>query len=114
MLLANSREKKKRLLKSNRGASCYIGDFRYRINERISVSELFLFLIRQQHLLLLRPQLLKCHRVHGLRGEANERQVLKNTGFQKHLAKPVDPTELVGANGEFGQNRTLSLKPFLR
>ncbi|MCY7274241.1 MAG: N-formylglutamate amidohydrolase [Phormidesmis sp. CAN_BIN44] len=31
--MANSREKKKRLLKSNRGTGCYIGDFRYRINE---------------------------------------------------------------------------------
>jgi PAS domain S-box-containing protein len=29
-------------------------------------------------------------------GEANERQVLK-AGFQKHLAKPVDPTDLVDA-----------------
>ena len=27
-------------------------------------------------------------------GEANERQVLQ-AGFQKHLAKPIDPTQLV-------------------
>gem|GEM_PF-4674028 len=48
----------KRLLKSNRGAGCYIGNFRYRINERLSVSERFLFLFRQQYPLLLKPQYL--------------------------------------------------------
>ena len=56
ILLANSPEENRQLLKPNQRSGCNIRDFQYWINERIKVSErfLFLFLIRHQYPLLLR------------------------------------------------------------